>query len=214
MARGKAKTGIALALLLLAVGPAKADDAGVFDYWILALSWQPTWCALEGDARGAEQCNRSAGWVLHGLWPQYERGWPEYCATDQRDPTRAETGAMADIMGDGGAAWYQWKKHGRCAGVAADEYFGLARQAYDAIARPAVFRQMERPLRMPASVVEEAFMTANPALFADAVTITCKGGRIAEARICLSRDGLTPRTCGNDAIRDCRMTDALLDPVR
>ncbi len=28
------------------------EKAGDFDYYVLALSWSPTWCALEGDRRG------------------------------------------------------------------------------------------------------------------------------------------------------------------
>lgn len=66
---------------VLALGRAQAGQAGQFDYYVLALSWQPSWCAIEGDARGAAQCSQNTGygWLLHGLWPQYHQGWPEYC---------------------------------------------------------------------------------------------------------------------------------------
>ena len=47
----------------------------------------------------------------------------------------------------------------------------------------------------------------------DMITITCKSDRIQEARVCLTKS-LEPRPCGADVIRDCRMSDALLDPVR
>jgi len=204
-------------LLLAAVGllridPARAAD---FDYYLLALSWSPTWCALTGDARGAAQCapERDAGWVLHGLWPQHEIGWPSDCRTAARDPSRAETGAMADIMGSGGAAWHQWKKHGRCTGLDPADYFATARQAYDAVVRPEVLRRLDRPVKLPAHVIEEAFLAANPGLSADRITVTCKAGRIQEVRLCLTKD-LAPRRCGADVIRDCRMRDALFDPVR
>lgn len=206
-----------LFLLLVTVAPAFADGerAGRFDYYILSLSWSPTWCALEGDARDSPQCDpdRDLGWVLHGLWPQYDRGWPEFCRTGERDPTRSETAAMADIMGTGGLAWYQWKKHGRCSGLAPDVYFGLARRAYDSVNRPVVLRHLDQPVRLPARVIEDAFLEANPGWDRDMVTITCKAGRIQEARICLSKD-LDPVPCGADVVRDCRMRDALLDPIR
>ncbi len=195
-------------------GPLAADEAGDFDYWVLALSWSPTWCALEGQARGAAQCDRDLGWILHGLWPQYDRGYPEYCSTAARDPSRAETGAMADIMGSGGLAWHAWKKHGRCSGLRAEDYFALSRRAYGGVARPEVLRRLEEPVRLPARVVEEAFVAEDAALFADAVTVTCEAGRIDEVRICLSREDLAPRRCGADVVRDCAMTDALLDPLR
>ena len=203
-------------ILLLSVRLAHADGerAGAFDYYVLSLSWSPTWCALEGDAHNSPQCDpeRDFGWVLHGLWPQYEEGWPSYCRTAQRDPSRAQTAAMADIMGTPGLAWYQWKKHGRCSGLSASDYFATARSAYEAVTRPEVFRKLTKPVKLPASVVEEAFLQANPGWQADMVTITCKAGRIQEARVCLTRD-LKIRTCGSDVVNDCRMTDALLEEI-
>ncbi|SFH13825.1 ribonuclease T2 [Palleronia marisminoris] len=203
-----------LAVLIAFALPARADEAGAFDYYVLSLSWSPTWCALEGDAQGSPQCDRPLGWILHGLWPQHENGYPEYCATNAADPSRAETAAMADIMGTGGLAWHEWQKHGRCSGLTSDGYFERSRDAYAAIERPEVLRQLEDPVRLPARVVEEAFLKANPGLFPDAITITCRSGRVQEARICLTRDDLTPRRCGADVIRDCTLADALLDPIR
>jgi len=207
----------ALAALALAATHAAAEGerAGEFDYYVLALSWSPTWCALEGDARGAPQCSgdKGRGWVLHGLWPQNEEGWPSFCRTTARDPSRAETAAMADVMGSGGAAWHQWRKHGRCSGLSPGDYFAAAREAFAAVNRPALFDRMTQAYRLPASVVEEAFLESNPGWAADMLTITCKDGRIQEARLCLTRD-LEPRRCGADAVRDCRMRDALMEPVR
>jgi ribonuclease T2 len=207
----------ALALLLLNALPASAagERAGAFDYYVLSLSWSPTFCALDGDDRGADQCDprHDFSFTLHGLWPQYEFGWPSDCRTGERDATRAETRAMADIMGSAGLAWHEWKKHGRCSGLSAGDYFETSRQAYDSIVIPEVFRALRQDVTLPASVVEEAFVDANPGLEATMVTITCEAGRIQEARICLTKD-LAPRPCGLDAARDCRMRDALMEAVR
>ncbi|MEM7489796.1 MAG: ribonuclease T2 [Pseudomonadota bacterium] len=206
-----------LAALCLAAAPALAEGerAGDFDYYVLALSWTPTWCALEGDAKGSTQCepDRGFGFTLHGLWPQNEVGWPSYCRTPHREATRAETGAMADIMGSGGLAWHQWKKHGRCSGLTAADYFAASRAAYGAVTRPDVLRQLDRAVTLPASVVEDAFLEANPDLVPDGLTVTCRAGRVQEVRICLTRD-LAPRTCGADVVRDCTLDDALLAPMR
>ena len=68
-------------------------------------------------------------------------------------------------------------------------------------------------MKLPASVVEEAFLTSNPQLSPDMITITCRDGRIQEARICLSKS-LDPVPCGADVIRDCQMEDALFAPIR
>ena len=131
-------------LLSASLACAEGERAGDFDYYVLSLSWSPTFCALEGEARGNPQCDRPLGWVLHGLWPQYDTpssseaighrhgGWPSFCRTTERNPSRAETAAMADIMGSSGSAWHQWKKHGRCSGLSSDDYFALSRLAYDA----------------------------------------------------------------------------------
>ena len=207
---------MALVLSFAVAGAARAEGerAGVFDYWVLALSWSPNWCALEGDARGADQCDSALGWSLHGLWPQYHRGWPSYCQTQARAPSRAMTAAMADIMGSGGMAWHQWKKHGVCSGLDAADYFALSRQAYGAVTRPEAFRRLKDPVRLPASVVEEAFLAANPGLDPDMVTVTCRDGHIQEVRVCLSRDGLDPVPCGRDVVKDCTLRDALFTPLR
>ncbi len=183
--------------LLLA---AQAGRAEPFDYYVLALTWTPSWCAAEGDPRDG-QCDpdRDLGFTLHGLWPQYEEGWPEDCTSDAADPSRRETAAMADIMGSGGLAWYQWKKHGRCAGLSAQEYFSRARRVYRALDLP-------RPQggRATPQEVEAAVLAANPALGPDGVIVTCRGGRIEEVRICLTPE-LAPRACAPDVLADaCR----------
>jgi len=205
-----------IALFAALALPVKAQDtAGDFDYYVLALSWSPNWCALEGDQRGSPQCDddRDFGWVLHGLWPQYERGWPADCRHRFRNPSRSDTAAMADIMGTSGLAWHQWNKHGSCSGLSPDDYYALSREAYDRVTRPAVFRRLTDPVTLPASLIEEAFIRDNAGLDPDEITITCRSGRIQEARICLTRD-LEPRRCGSDVIRDCTLDDALFDPVR
>lgn len=207
---------VLLALVAAAPPPARAEGerAGRFEYYLLSLSWSPGWCADEGAARGSPQCapGRGFGWVLHGLWPQDARGYPSYCRTGAADPSRAATGAMADVMGTGGSAWHQWKKHGRCSGLAAADYFTLARRAYASVSRPQVFRELDRDVTLPARVVEEAFLEANPDLAPDMLTVTCKAGRIQEVRICLTRD-LSPRRCGADVARDCTATAARLDAI-
>jgi ribonuclease T2 len=199
------------------VAPAWADGeaAGDFDYYVMALSWSANWCAREGDDRDDPQCDAGRGltFTLHGLWPQYEDGWPSFCRTVARDPSRGETAAMADIMGGAGLAFYEWKKHGRCSGLSAADYFALSRAAYEGVVIPEVFRDLTRDVALPASVVEEAFLEANPQLLRDQITITCTDGMIEEARICLTKD-LEPRRCGDDVIRDCRMQDAVMEAVR
>lgn len=190
-------------------GPAPAQEAGDFDYWVLSLSWSPSWCATEGDARD-EQCARGLGWILHGLWPQHERGWPSWCRHSFQDPSRREAADMADIMGSAGLARHAWDKHGSCSGLSPEDYFALSREAYLAVVIPQMFTTLAEPQEVSAAAVEAAFLGANPGLDRDQLTVTCGEGRIEEVRLCLTPD-LAPRRCGDDVIRDCRMRDALLE---
>lgn len=201
---------------LFTAGLATAEGRpGEFDYYVMALSWSPNWCEIEGDARGSDQCDarHDHGWILHGLWPQYHRGWPSHCQSIERAPTRRMTSEMTDIMGTSGLAWHQWKKHGTCSGLSAPDYYALSRKAYASVTRPAVFRRLDKDIQLPASVVEDAFLAANPDLEADGLTVTCRDGYIQEVRICLSKS-LTPVPCGRDVIKDCTLENAKFAPVR
>ncbi|SDE59009.1 ribonuclease T2 [Paracoccus isoporae] len=194
---------------------AQSDRAGDFDYYVMALSWSPSWCSTTGDRRGASQCDagRKVDFVLHGLWPQYESGWPQDCRSDERDPSRRETQAMSDIMGSGGLAWYQWQKHGRCSGLSAAGYYDLSRAAFASVTLPEYFVDLDRDISIPPELIEEAFIEYNPDLTADAITVTCRSEDLQEVRICLTRD-LKPRDCAPDVRRDCSRASVLMEKVR
>lgn len=199
-------------LFLLWEATARADE---FTHYVLALSWNASWCVAEGDARGADQCDprHDIGFTLHGLWPQGDRGWPEFCRTDHRDPPRRVTAAMADIMGSPGLAWYQWKKHGRCSGLSAAEYFQLSRDAFAMIRRPEILRKVDKRLRVPPEVLEKAFLEANPGLRPNQIAVTCRDGYAREVRICLTK-GLVPRVCTAQVERGCRSDRVIFPPMR
>ena len=142
---------LAVATALALPTHAEGERAGDFDHYVLSLSWSANWCAREGDERNDPQCDDGRGitWVVHGLWPQNPVGYPSYCRTVERDPTRGETAAMADVFGGAGAAFYQWKKHGRCSGLSAPDYYRTAREAFGRVKVPKVFRDVSRPLTLP-----------------------------------------------------------------
>ncbi|RYH02185.1 ribonuclease T [Salipiger sp. IMCC34102] len=203
-----------IAAAALAAQGAAADTPGDFDYYVMALSWSPNWCDSVGRARNSPQCAPGAdyGWVLHGLWPQHEVGYPADCQSAYPPPSRRDTAEMADIMGTAGLAWHQWNKHGSCSGLSSQAYFALSRAAFDSIEIPQAFRALNRDVTLPALLIEEAFLDTNPDLTADGVTVTCRGGAIQEARICLTKD-LKPRDCGMDVIRDCTLPSAAFSAI-
>jgi ribonuclease T2 len=141
--------------------------------------------------------------VLHGLWPQYEDGWPSFCRTVERDPSRTLTAEQSDLFGGAGAAFYQWKKHGRCSGLPAAGFYANAQRAFEKVDIPDVLEDLPRDIRIEADVIEDAFLEANPMLDPDGVVVTCKGGMVQEVRICLTKD-LDFRTCGGEVGRVCR----------
>ena len=204
-----------LSLLLGVPAGAQGDKPGVFDYYVMALSWSPNWCALTGDARHDPQCGpgRHLTFTLHGLWPQFEQGYPSDCFAQTADPARDDTARMADIMGGAGLAFYEWKKHGRCSGLDARSYYAALRKAYATVTIPPLFARITRDMTLPASVIEDAFLESNPGLTADQITVTCTRTMIQEVRICLTKD-LQPRHCGPDVAQDCTMPRAGLDAVR
>lgn len=208
---------LAASLALVAALPAAAQNkrAGEFDYYVLSLSWSPNWCASANDKRGTTQCDagRKVDFNLHGLWPQYESGWPENCRTSERDPSRRESEGMADIMGSGGLAWYQWQKHGRCSGLSAAEYYARSRDAFAAVTLPEYFVDLDRDISIPPALIEQAFLEHNPGMSADGITITCRNADLQEVRICLTKD-LKPRDCGADVRRDCSREAVFMDKVR
>ncbi|TWI34474.1 ribonuclease T2 [Paracoccus sulfuroxidans] len=195
---------LSLLLALAAAWPASAQGvAGRFDYYVLSLSWSPSWCRSEGDP-GDDQCRpgRKKAFVVHGLWPQNMRGFPSDCPTHLPGPERRDTREISDIMGSSGLAWYQWRKHGRCSGLSARAYFDTTRRAFDSIAMPEVLEELPRDVTLAARVIEDAFIELNPALHRDGITVTCRDRALQEVRICLTRD-LEPRRCEPDVRRDC-----------
>lgn len=211
---GFAGAGLAAALLAAFLGlgggdgaaDADADGARPFDYYVLALTWSPSFCR---DNAGSDQCGRGARFLVHGLWPNREDGWDADCPTSQAPPSRALLGGLSDITPGPGLMAYQWRRHGACSGLSAPRYFEALRAAHDSVAIPPVLDALDRDVTLPASVVEEAFLEANPDMVADGVTVTCKSGRIAEVRVCLTPE-LEPRACAAAAARDCRSRNAAL----
>ncbi|HEY0232792.1 MAG TPA: hypothetical protein VGC55_16205, partial [Dokdonella sp.] len=109
--------------------------AGEFDYYVMALSWSPTFCQTHPDEE--EQCGRKGyGFVLHGLWPQYEAGGgPERCETDDEPDRKTVANALA-FMPSRRLVGHEWQSHGACTGLKPDAYFDLADHAFAVVHVP------------------------------------------------------------------------------
>jgi ribonuclease T2 len=194
----------------------RRDASGDFDYYLLALSWSPAYCARSGD-RGAECAGPSRrGFVVHGLWPQRDRGRLEYCATPVRVPA-AVAGGVADLMPDRRLVFHEWKAHGGCSGLTPAAYFGELRTAAASIAIPPLLRAPRAERLVAPRVMVGEFLRANPALRAADVVVACDRGvrpALTEVRVCLDR-GLAPRACAAAALAArCRAPLVRVPPLR
>jgi ribonuclease T2 len=197
----------ALVFIAAALSGARADGkAGDFDFYLLSLSWSPTYCQSQGDRANRLQCDsaKPKAFVVHGLWPQYTSGYPAFCRTDLPDfVPRSLTDTILDIMPSPGLVGGQWRKHGTCSGLSQSEYLGKIRQAYERIDIPDGFEDATRRQVLSARDVEQAFVAVNPGLSANGIAVSCRKGRVSEVRICLTR-GLEFRRCQNVDRKGCR----------
>lgn len=190
---------------------ARSQD-GEFDYYVLAMSWSPSFC--EDDTRGSAQCSgrRPYHFVAHGLWPQFERGYPENCSVSARVPERT-VNEMLEIMPAKGLIFHQWKKHGTCSGMQPTAYFDTVEDAFRSVTIPEPFRGLDKAIVIKPSVIEDAFLEANPTLKPDMIAIDCKKKRLREVKVCFDKN-LNFRACGKDVHRECRDNTIRMPPVR
>jgi ribonuclease T2 len=168
-----------------------------FDFYLLALSWSPSYCADPGaQARDAVQCAgpRPFAFVVHGLWPQYERGFPRACRTSQSRPNEQAVRAMLDIMPSPRLVQHQWENHGTCSGLSAADYLKVTRLAREAVAIPQRFVAVSDWQTLSAGEVEAAFVQANPAMSRAGIAVSQRRNLLSEVRICLTLE-LEPRAC-------------------
>jgi ribonuclease T2 len=214
----------ALALLAaLFVDPAVAQSsrdlrggrAGDFDFYVLALSWSPGFCELEGERKRREQCEpgQNLGFTIHGLWPQFERGYPTECGPPGRNPSRAALEQAGGVFPDEGLARHQWRRHGTCSGKSPAAYFADVRQAREQVRIPERFRS-PRDTAMRPGEIERVFMEANPGLRPDMMAVACRRGVLQEVRICLDRDLRGFRRCPQVDRSGCGFGEIRVDAAR
>jgi ribonuclease T2 len=216
--------GVIGSALLSMSGPSVAQDRrqgepGQFDYYVLVLSWSPSFCADSAErdpARSARnpQCGpRPFSFVVHGLWPQYERGFPEFCQVPAPRLSRNIVSAMLDLMPAPNLIFHEWDRHGTCSGMSPNAYFETIRKARAVVKIPPQYLDLSSTLTVTPEEVEEAFIKANSGLKPDGISISCGSRRLDEVRICMTRD-LQFRGCEEIARRSCRRDKLTMPPVR
>jgi ribonuclease T2 len=208
-------------LFVLALSAASAQQRshqpGQFDFYVLALSWSPTFCqeTAERGREQREQCGmgRPYAFIVHGLWPQYERGFPRDCQVPAPRLNREIMNSMLDLMPAPRLVYHEWDRHGTCSGLSAQAYFELVRKARGMVKIPDAYNGPQNTLTVSPDEVEEAFANANPGLPRTGIAVTCGGPRLGEVRICMSKD-LRFRECPDVDRRACRRDKLVMPPVR
>ncbi|KRR08383.1 ribonuclease T [Bradyrhizobium jicamae] len=213
---------ISLTLVAVSAGLAFAQDRrqnapGEFDFYVLALSWSPSFCEAAAErgnsGRSQVQCSRPYSFVVHGLWPQYERGFPEYCQRPSPRLDRNIMTSMLDLMPAPGLIFNEWDKHGTCSGLGARAYFESVRKARAAVKIPEEFLELSEQKILAPGDLEAAFIKINPGLSSSAISVICSSRRLSEVRICLSKD-MQFRACEEIDRRTCRRDEVVMPPVR
>lgn len=202
--------------------PARPSDpaAGLregsgFDFYVLSLSWSPSYCEAEGEDANQQQCGaaRPYAFVVHGLWPQFERGFPQDCATDQPKVPNELVRTLYDIMPSAGLIRHEWSAHGTCSGLSQADYFATLRAAREKVAIPPQYTRLDDYLTVSPRELETEFLRANSGMSANGVAVTCDRRYLREVRICVTRE-LGFRPCPEVDRRDCRLEKAVMPPVR
>ncbi len=177
---------------------------GVFDFYLLNLSWSPEFCSTHGNS---PECGRGQGFVVHGLWPQYASGdYPEHCS-DAPGPGNPQ--AYTDMIPTASLVEHEWRTHGTCSGLAADVFFAFVRRAYGNVKiPPGIGRGSDADSVTPEQLLAR-FAQANPHFPASSFALSCGNNRLTAIEVCLTKD-LRPESC--QGVRSCRANVIRITP--
>lgn len=208
-------------VLLCAMLPAaaRAPKSGVFDYFVLALSWSPTYCTSDVGRQDQSQCapGRRFAFVVHGLWPQFQSGWPENCETTESWVDQADIDAMMPVMPSKKLIIHEWRKHGSCAGVSQADYFRATRAWFEKVRIPARYLSPTADVITSPQQLVTDFVKTNRDLTSDMLSVQCGNSRdrarLSELRVCLDKRG-NFAACGANENRSCRAKTLVMPRVR
>lgn len=214
---------LAFGIIAAVTGPGGAQDRrqnepGKFDYYVLALSWSPSFCQASEERAPKrapdQQCaGRPFAFVVHGLWPQYEQGFPSYCQVPSPRLDRQIVGSMLDLMPSPRLVFHEWDRHGTCSGLTPHAYFETVRKARAVVKIPEPYVSLDKPITVTPAEVADAFLKANPSLKADDIAVTCDRKRLTEIRVCMSKE-FGFRACPEVTQRACRLDKVVMPALR
>jgi ribonuclease T2 len=191
-------------LFILATLYASAQAAQKpFDYYVLSLSWSPQFCTTHPKDK---QCTRNYGIVLHGLWPQYNKGYPNSCSKEWIATKLIRS--FPDLYPSEKLAIHEWVQHGTCSGLSPRDYLKLSQKLKQSVVMPDVLQNLAKPLRVSSSQLNALMQKANPNLSNNSIAFSCAdGGRfLQEIYLCFDKKGAKSAACGVDIQRRSRLS--------
>src|SRR5262245_11527491 len=140
--------------------PGSAQDTpGQFDCYVLSLSWSPSFCATAAERGRGQEANAQCGlrpysFVVHGLWPQYDKGFPEYCQLPAPRLDHRIVASMLDLMPAPHLIFNEWDRHGTCSGQTPHVYFETVGKARAAVKIPPDYVVLKEPLSVTPQNIE------------------------------------------------------------
>lgn len=151
--------------------------------------------------------------MVHGLWPQYEQGFPSFCQVPAPRLDRNIVGSVLDLMPSPRLIFHEWDRHGTCSGLSQHAFFEAVRKARSVVKIPLEFTELDKPITVKPDDVAEAFVKANPGLSRAAFAVACDSKRLSEVRVCLNKD-FSFRDCAEVVHRACKRDAIAMPAVR
>lgn len=191
---------------------------GKFDFYVLDLSWSPDYCATNGKP-DPQQCakGRQLGFVLHGLWPQYNRGWPANCSNEAFDPSMKQR--FPNLYPSASLYTHEWAKHGTCSGLSQPAFHQLAADLKTSLRLPDRYQKPAQPFRATLTSLRQDFVKANPGFSPNGIAATCSssGRFLQEVMVCYGQNG-KPGQCSAEILKksqtSCGQPNFLVRSVR
>lgn len=176
------------------------DDSSSFDYYLLALSWAPNFCATHSGSANECGAGRHVAFVVHGLWPQSEQGrLNQPC--QHTSPVAGDVVRYAlNFYPDAGLVQHEWQCHGVYSGLSARDYFTAVGRAFQSLHIPSSITGLTRDTEENASTLAQQFEQANSAPRGSFVS-SCHDGELVAMEACFTRE-LKLRPC-SPGLRSC-----------
>jgi len=159
-----------------------------FDYYVLALSWAPSYCASHRSDHSSEcRVGEQKAFVLHGLWPQAKQAASPMSCAPASPVARSIVDHMLQLMPTRALIQHEWAKHGTCSGLSAQDYFAKVEQAFRKVQVPSEYETLSSQKEFGVNDVEQSFATTNHAP-EQAFRVSCNAQELVSLEVCLSKD--------------------------